>query len=57
MDMSDKSPESIRNDFERIAREYASCDVGLLNLGPDVPDKQVIFFMDLCKELSDKYGG
>jgi hypothetical protein len=57
MDMSGKSPEGIRNDFERIAGEYSPCDVGLLNLGPDVPDEQVIFFMDLCKELSDKYGG
>jgi hypothetical protein len=56
MDMADKSREQIRNDFERIATELAPCDVGLLNLGPEVDDEQVIFFMDLCDELSTKYG-
>jgi hypothetical protein len=57
MDMVDKSREQIRDDFERIARELAPCDVGLLNLGPEVDDEQVIFFMDLCEQLSRKYGG
>jgi len=56
MDMVDKSREDIRADFERIAEELAPCDVGLLNLGPDVSDEQVIFFMDLCEQLSGKYG-
>lgn len=56
MDMADKSREQIRGDFERIARELAPCDVGLLNLGPEVGDEQVIFFMDLCEQLSCKYG-
>jgi hypothetical protein len=55
MDMADKSPDSIAADFERIARELAPCDVGLLNLGPDVTDEQVISFMDLCEKLNDKY--
>ncbi len=55
MDMADKSPDGIAADFERIAQELAPCDVGLLNLGPDVTDEQVIFFMDLCEKLSDKY--
>lgn len=55
MDMTDKSPDGITADFERIARQLAPCDVGLLNLGPDVADEQVIFFMDLCEKLSDKY--
>jgi len=56
MDIADKSPQGIRDDFERVARELAPCDVGLLNLGPEVEDEQVIFFMDLCEQLSSKYG-
>jgi hypothetical protein len=56
MDMADKSRDDIHTDFERIARELAPCDVGLLNLGPDVTDGQVIFFMDLFEKLNDKYG-
>lgn len=57
MDMADKSHEQIRADFERIARDLAPCDVGLLNLGPEVADEQVVYFMDLCEQLSSEYGG
>ena len=56
MDMEDKSRQQIIDDFERVAGELAPCDVGLLNLGPEVEDEQVLFFMDLCEELNAKYG-
>jgi hypothetical protein len=57
MDMADKSHRQIRADFERIAKELTPCDVGLLNLGPEVSDEQVLFFMDLCDQLSSGCGG
>jgi len=56
MDLANKSQEQIRNDFERIAAEFAPCDVGLPDVEADVPDSRLLFAMDLCEELSDRYG-
>ena len=44
-------------DFERIAREFAPCDVGLPDIEADVPDEKIMFAMDLCAELSAQHGG
>jgi len=56
MDLANKSKEQIRMDFERIAAEFAPCDVGLPDIEVDVPDERVIFATELCRELSEKYG-
>lgn len=56
-DLKRKSREALRTDFERIAREFAPCDVGLPDIEADVPDEKIIFAMDLCAELSAKHGG
>jgi len=56
MDLANKSQEQIRSDFERIAEELAPCDVGLPDIEVDVTDERVLFAMELCEELSDKYG-
>jgi hypothetical protein len=56
MDLLNKSDEGIREDFERIARELAPCDVGLPDIEADVPDERVLLAMDLCQELSQKHG-
>jgi hypothetical protein len=56
MDLANKSEEQIRDDFEKIARQLAPCDVGLPDIEIDVPDRRVMFAMDICKELSDTYG-
>lgn len=56
MDLANKSEDEIRTDFEHIARELAPCDVGLPDIEIDVPDERILFAMDLCEELSDKYG-
>jgi len=56
MDLANKSQQQIRSDFERIAKEFAPCDVGLPNIEADVPDERVIFAVELCKEFSSTYG-
>jgi len=56
MDLANKSKKQIRCDFEKIANELAPCDVGLPDIETDVPDEKVLFAMDLCQELSEKYG-
>ena len=57
MDLKNKSDEEIRNDFIRIAEELAPCDVGLPDIENDVPDERIMYAIDLCKELSEKYSG
>ncbi len=56
MDMKEKTDEQVREDFERIAREYAPCDLGLPNVDLGIPDDRVKFAMDLCAEMSEKHG-
>jgi uroporphyrinogen-III decarboxylase len=56
MDLANKSEDQIYADFERIAQDFAPCDVGLPDIEIDVPDERVIFAMELCKKLTDKYG-
>jgi hypothetical protein len=56
MDLANKSEGRIREDFEKIATEFAPCDVGLPDIELDVPDERVMFAMDLCQEFSNKYG-
>ena len=56
MDLASKSEAEIRVDFERIATELAPCDVGMPDLDLNIPDERVVFVMDLCEEMSCKYG-
>jgi len=56
MDLANKPQEQVRNDFEKIAKELAPCDVGLPDIEIDVPDESILFAMDLCEEFSIKYG-
>lgn len=55
-DLSNKSEDDIRKDFEFIANTLAPCDVGLPDIEADVPDERIMFAMDLCQNLSEKYG-
>lgn len=56
MDLSNKSQEQIRTDFEKIAKQLAPCDVGMPDIEIDVSDDRVNFIMDLCAEFTEKYG-
>jgi hypothetical protein len=54
-DLKNKSEEAIRKDLEYIANNLAPCDVGLPDIEADVPDERIMFVMDICHELSEKY--
>jgi hypothetical protein len=56
MDMKEKTEEQIREDFEKIAREYAPCDLGLPNVDLGISDDRVKFALDLCAEMTEKHG-
>jgi len=47
-----KTPERIRQDLERIAREYAPCDVVLADVDAGTPDDKIMAFWTICDELS-----
>jgi hypothetical protein len=55
MDMTNKTDDQIRADFEKIACELGPCDLGLPNLEPEVSDERICFALDLCRELSERY--
>ena len=54
-DLLNKSSESLVADFERIASVFAPSDVGLPDIETNVPDEKILFVMDLCEDLSEKY--
>jgi hypothetical protein len=56
MDLKNKTEKELLQDFERIARELAPCDVGLPDIETDVPDERIRFVMDLCSKLSEAQG-
>jgi len=51
-DLARKSPDSIADDFRRIARDYAPCDVVLADIDRDTPDERVLAAVRLCRQLS-----
>lgn len=55
MDLKYKSDEELRRDFIKIAEELAPCDIGLPDIENDVPDGRIMYTIDLCNELSEKY--
>jgi len=52
MDLANKTEQAIRADFERIARDYAPCDIVLADIEVGTPDERVRFVVELCCELS-----
>ncbi len=46
----------IRTPVEGNEPNLAPCDVGLPDIEYDVPDDRIMFALDLCEELSEKYG-
>ncbi len=52
MDLASKSPETIRADFARIARDYAPCDIVIADIEAGTPDERVLLALSLCEEFS-----
>jgi hypothetical protein len=56
MDVANKSLNEIRIDLEKIAKEYGPCDIVAADIEVDTPDKRVLDFVNLCGEISSKWG-
>ncbi len=54
MDLANKPLSAIRADLERIAREYAPCDIVLADIDSGTPDERVLGFVEMCARLSDE---
>ena len=52
MDLANKSLGQIRSDLERIARDYAPCDVVVADIEAGTPDDRVLEFLKICDELN-----
>jgi hypothetical protein len=51
-DLASKSPMHIRGDLERIARDYAPCDVVAADIEAGTPDRRVLEFVKMCNEFN-----
>jgi len=56
MDLANKSLETIGVDMERVAREYASCDVVVGDIEAGTPDERILTFLELCGEINLRMG-
>jgi len=54
MDLANKSWDEIREDMEKIAREYGPCDIVAADIEAGTPDERVQALIDLCEEISNR---
>jgi len=52
MDLINKPLQAIRADLEKIAANYAPCDIVVADIEEDTPDERVLTFLELCDEIS-----
>jgi hypothetical protein len=52
MDLVHNSLETVRSDLERVASEYAPCDVVVGDIEADTPDERIMAFLELCSEIN-----
>jgi hypothetical protein len=50
----DKSPETIKADLEKIATEYAPCDIVVADIEADTPDERILTFLKLCDRINNR---
>jgi hypothetical protein len=53
-DLANKSPVTIEEDLEKIATEYAPCDIVVADIEADTPDKRILTFLKLCDRINNK---
>lgn len=53
-DLANKSMETIQTEMERVAREYAPCDVVVADIEADTPDERVLAFLELCSQINSR---
>jgi MinD-like ATPase involved in chromosome partitioning or flagellar assembly len=52
MDLVHNSLETIRADLERIAHDYAPCDVVVGDIEAGTSDERIMAFLELCSEIN-----
>jgi len=53
-DLANKSLETIRTDLERVACEYAPCDIVVADIEAGTPDERVLAFLELCSQNNSR---
>lgn len=56
MDLAGKPLDDIRADLETIARDYGPCDIVFADIELGTPDNRVLFVIDECRTISERYG-
>ena len=54
MDLANKPWDEIRNDIERIAREFGPCDIVAADIEADTPDERILALIELCEDISNR---
>jgi hypothetical protein len=52
MDLANNTMDKIRGDLEKIALEFAPCDVVVADIEAGTPDERILDFIRICEELS-----
>ncbi len=55
MEVAGNSLNAIRDDLERIAKEYGPCDIVAADIEFQTPDSKVIDFIEICNIISKEY--
>jgi len=53
-DLVNKSPEIIEADLEKIASEYAPCDIVVADIEAGTPDERILAFLKLCDKINNR---
>jgi hypothetical protein len=53
-DLVNNSPEMIEADIEKIATEYAPCDIVVGDIEADTPDVRIMEFLKLCDRIDNR---
>ena len=54
MDLANKSWDEIREDIERIGREFGPCDIVVADIEADTPDERILAVVELCDEITNR---
>jgi hypothetical protein len=53
-DLVNKSLDTIEKDLEKIASEYAPCDVVVADIDTGIPDEHILAFLKLCDQINKR---
>ena len=53
-DLVNKSLQAIEADLEKIANQYAPCDIVVADIEADAPDKRILDFLELCDRINNR---